>query len=255
MADLRVAIVDDEPLVRSGLRSLLEAEREVTIVAEARNGTDALVAIRAHRPDVVFLDVQMPGMDGFEVLSAIEAAMRPVIVFVTAHDDYAIRAFDVHAVDYLLKPFDAARFQLALERARTRLASPTDASGSRLEALLSELRGRPRYADRLMLKDDGSVIVLLVADIDWLTAADNYVTVHAGSSRYKVRQTITALERKLDPERFARTHRSAIVSLDRVRSLEPMAAGEYVITLSTGAKVPLSRSYRDDFRHRLEGRG
>jgi two-component system LytT family response regulator len=128
-------------------------------------------------------------------------------------------------------------------------------SGSRLEALLSELRGRPRYADRLMLKDDGSVIVLLVADIDWLTAADNYVTVHAGSSRYKVRQTITALERKLDPERFARTHRSAIVSLDRVRSLEPMAAGEYVITLSTGAKVPLSRSYRDDFRHRLEGRG
>jgi two-component system LytT family response regulator len=255
MADLRVAIVDDEPLVRSGLRSLLEAEREVTIVAEARNGTDALVAIRAHRPDVVFLDVQMPGMDGFEVLSAIEAAMRPVIVFVTAHDDYAIRAFDVHAVDYLLKPFDAARFQLALERARTRLASPTDASGSRLEALLSELQGRPRYADRLMLKDDGSVIVLLVADIDWLTAADNYVTVHAGSSRYKVRQTITALERKLDPERFARTHRSAIVSLDRVRSLEPMAAGEYVITLSTGAKVPLSRSYRDDFRHRLEGRG
>ncbi len=255
MADLRVAIVDDEPLVRSGLRSLLEAEQEVTIVAEARNGAEALDAIRAHRPDVVFLDVQMPGMDGFEVLSAIDASMRPAIVFVTAHDDYAIRAFDVHAVDYLLKPFDAERFRLALDRARTRLASPSGSSDSRLDALLSELKGRKRYADRLMLKDDGNVIVLLVAAIDWVEAADNYVLVHAGSARYKVRQTISALERKLDPAKFARSHRSAIVSLDRVRSLEPMAAGEYVITLSTGEKVPLSRGYRDDFRQKLEGRG
>jgi two-component system LytT family response regulator len=189
------------------------------------------------------------------VLSAIDAAARPAIVFVTAHDDYAIRAFDVHAVDYLLKPFDAPRFRLALERARARLTSPANESDTRLEALLFELRGRRRYADRLMLKDDGNVVVLLVADIDWVEAADNYVKVHARGGRYRVRQTITGLERKLDPTRFARTHRSAMVNLERVRSLEPMAAGEYVITLSSGEKVPLSRGYRDEFRQKLEGRG
>lgn len=254
MADLRVVIVDDEPLVRSGLRSLLEQEHDVAIVAEARNGKEALEAIGANRPDIVFLDVQMPGMDGFQVLAALDAAARPSIVFVTAFDEYATRAFDVHAVDYLLKPFDEERFRLALDRARARVQEAAGAIDTRLDALLAELGGRARYADRLLLKHDGSVIVILVADIDWIESADNYVKVHARGARYRVRQTIKALESQLDPALFARAHRSAIVNLERVRSLAPMAAGEYVITLSTGEKVDLSRGYRDSFRERLEGR-
>ena len=252
MPDLRVVIVDDEPLVRSGLRSLLAEEPGVTIVAEARNGTAALEAIHAHTPDVVFLDVQMPGLDGFEVLARIDAAVRPAVVFVTAYDEYAIRAFDVHAVDYLLKPFDSGRFKLALERAR--IASASRSTDTRLDALLSAIGKRARYADRILLKHDGNVIVVLVADIDWIEAADNYVKVHARGARYLVRQTIKTLESQLDPAQFARAHRSAIVNLERVRSLAPMAAGEYVITLSTGEKVDLSRGYRDTFRMRLEGR-
>jgi len=255
VADLRVVIVDDEPLVRSGLRSLLEKERDVTIVAEARNGTEALEAIHGGTPDVVFLDVQMPGMDGFEVLAGIDAAVRPAIVFVTAFDEYAIRAFDVHAVDYLLKPFDADRFRLALDRVRVRRSEMPGSNNARLDALLSELKSAKRHADRLLLKHDGNVIIVRVADIDWIESADNYVRVHTRGARYRVRQTIKTLESQLDPAQFARAHRSAIVNIDRVRSLAPMAAGEYVIALSTGEKVALSRGYRDSFRKRLEGRG
>lgn len=255
MPELRVLIADDEPLVRSGLRSLLGREPGVTIVGEARNGVEALEAIQAHTPDVVFLDVKMPTMDGFEVLAAITADARPSIVFVTAFDDYAIRAFDVHAVDYLLKPFDAERFGVALARVRARCGDSNGADAQRLDALLTELKAARQYPDRLLLKDDGNVVVVLVADIDWIEAADNYIKLHARGVRYRVRQTIKDLEAKLDPAQFARAHRSAIVKLDRVRSLQPMAAGEYVITLSTGAKVALSRGYRDSFRQRLEGRG
>lgn len=254
MANLRVVIVDDEPLVRRGLRAILEQETDITIVADARNGLDALEAISKHAPNLVFLDVQMPGMDGFEVLARIPAASRPAIIFVTAFDEYAIRAFDVHAVDYLLKPFDAARVGVALDRARARHATPPSADDPRWDALLSQLKPGPRYADRLLLKDDGSVVVVLVADIDWIESADNYVKVHARGVRYKVRQTIKTLETQLDPSQFARAHRSAIVNLDRVRSLDPMAAGEYVLTLSTGDKLTLSRGYRDSFRKQLEGR-
>jgi two-component system LytT family response regulator len=255
LPELRVLIADDEPLVRSGLRSLLEREPGVTIVGEARNGIEAMEAIRAHMPDVVFLDVEMPGMNGFEVLAGIAADARPSVVFVTAFDDYAIRAFDVHAVDYLLKPFDAERFGLALARVRARRGDANGASAQRLDALLTELKSARRYPDRLLLKHDGDVIVVLVADIDWIEAADNYIKVHARGARFRVRQAIKDVETRLDPAHFARAHRSAIVNLDRVRTLQPMAAGEYVITLSSGDKVALSRGYRDSFREKLEGRG
>lgn len=255
MPPLRAVIVDDEPLVRRGLRSLLAKEPDVALVGEARNGLDAVSVIASSAPDLVFLDVQMPGLDGFEVLARLPAASRPSIIFVTAFDEYAIRAFDVHAVDYLLKPFDAPRFRLALERVRARRATSTGRDDARWDALLSQLHGSARFADRLLLKDDGSVVVVLVADINWIEAADNYVLVHARASRHRVRQSIKTLESQLDPARFARSHRSAIVNLDRVRSLEPMAAGEYVILLSTGEKVSLSRGYRDRFRERLAGGG
>jgi two-component system LytT family response regulator len=254
VANLRVVIVDDEPLVRRGLRTLLEQETDITIVAEARNGIEALDAITEHVPSIVFLDVQMPGMDGFEVLARIPTATRPAIIFVTAFDEYAIRAFDVHAVDYLLKPFDAARVAVALDRARARQRASTPVDDQRWDALLSQLKSVRRFADRLLLKDGEKVVVVLVADIDWIEAADNYVKVHARNARYKVRQTIKALESQLDPAQFARAHRSAIVNLERVRSLDPMAAGEYLLTLSTGDKLTLSRGYRDSFRKKLEGR-
>lgn len=256
MDELRVVIADDEPLVRSGMRSLLDDEANVTVVADARNGVEAVTVIREHKPDVAFLDVQMPGMDGFDVVAALSPDERPWIVFVTAYDDYAIRAFDVHALDYVLKPFDAERFRLALSRARTRHAEAKGARGGsdRLAALLAELRPPKRYADRLLLKHDGTVVVVLASDIDWIEAADNYVKVHARTGRYMVRESIKAMESKLDPSQFARAHRSAIVNLSRVRALDPMAAGEYVITLTSGVRVTLSRGYRDRFRQRLEGR-
>ena len=253
MSDLRVILVDDEPLVRSGLRSLLDDEGDVEIVAEARNGVEAVAAIREHKPDVVFLDVQMPGMTGFDVVAALEPDDRPWIVFVTAYDEYAIRAFDVHALDYVLKPFDAERFRLALSRARARIAE-SRGKPSQLEALLAELRPARRYGDRLLLKHNGSVVVVLAADIDWIEAADNYVKVHARNGRYMVRESIKSMESKLNPSEFARVHRSAIVNLARVRAMEPVAAGEYTLTLTTGQRVTLSRGYRDSFRERLEGR-
>jgi two-component system LytT family response regulator len=171
---------------------------------------------------------------------------------VTAYDAYAIRAFDVHAVDYLLKPFDEERFKVALGRARSRLGERRQQSlDQRLEAVLTELRAHEQYADRLLVKSEGRVTVVQVDDVDWIEAADNYVRVHTARGRYLVREPIKVLERKLNPRHFARVHRSAIVNLSRVRELQPMFGGEYVIILSTGAKLTLSRGYRDAFRDRL----
>jgi two-component system, LytTR family, response regulator len=249
MAELRVLVVDDEPLVREGIRRLLEREVDVRLLGEARNGEEALERIRELRPDLVLLDVQMPGTDGFAVVAALEPEERPAIVFVTAYSEYAIRAFDVHAVDYLLKPFDAERFATALRRARVRM---TEGKADRLEALLATLQPARAYHERLLLKQEGTVVVVLASDIDWVEAADNYVKIHARTGRYMVREALKQMEAKLDPARFARAHRSAIVNLSRVKSLDPLAAGENVITLTTGTRVTLSRGYRDHFKSRLE---
>ena len=249
MADLRVLVVDDEPLVREGIRALLEREVDVRTLGEARNGREAVERIRELRPDLVLLDVQMPGMDGFAVVAALEPEERPAIVFVTAHSEYAIRAFDLHAVDYLLKPFDAERFATALRRARARMS---EGKVDRLEALLATLRPAQAYPERLLLKQDGAVVVVLADEIDWIEAADNYVKVHARSGRYMVREPLKQIETKLDPARFAKAHRSAIVNLSRVKSLEPLTAGEYIITLTTGTRLTLSRGCRDDFKSRLQ---
>jgi two-component system LytT family response regulator len=252
VTDVRVVIADDEPLVRRGLRAFIGASPGLSLVGEARNGSEAVDVIRAQRPDLLFLDVQMPELDGFGVLEALAGEPMPVIVFVTAYDEYAIRAFDVHAVDYLLKPFDEDRFRTALGRARSRLAEQrADTIDQRLEAVLSALRAREQYADRLLVKSEGRVTVVQVDDVDWIEAADNYARVHTARGRYLVREPIKSLERKLNPRRFARVHRSAIVNLARVRELQPMFGGEYVIILSTGTKLTLSRGYRDAFRDRL----
>jgi two-component system, LytTR family, response regulator len=249
VAELRVLVVDDEPLVREGILAFLEREAEVRVLGEARDGVEAVARIRELRPDLVLLDVQMPGMDGLGVVAALEPEERPAIVFVTAHSEYAIRAFDMHAVDYLLKPFDAERFATALRRARARMVEGTV---DRLEALLASLRPAQAYPERLLLKHEGTVVVVLADDIDWIEAADNYVRVHARTGRYMVREPLKQIEAKLDPARFARAHRSAIVKLSRVKSLDPLMAGEYIITLTTGARLTLSRGCRDDFKSRLE---
>ena len=252
MPSVRVVVADDEPLVRRGLGTFIASDPGLTLIGEARNGPEAVELIRAERPDLVFLDVQMPELDGFGVLEALEGEPLPVVVFVTAYDEYAIRAFDVHAVDYLLKPFDEDRFHVALGRARGRLGERRAASiDERLEAVLSELRTREQFADRLLVKNDGRVTVLQVEEVDWIEAADNYARVHTARGRFLVREPIKTLERKLNPRHFARVHRSAIVNLARVRELQPMFGGEYVIILSTGAKLTLSRGYRDAFRDRL----
>ena len=249
MAELRVLVVDDEPLVREGVRVFLEREADVRLLGEARNGEEAVERIRALRPDLVLLDVQMPGRDGLAVVAALEPDERPAFVFVTAHSEYAIRAFDLHAVDYLLKPFDAERFATALRRARGRMA---EGKADRLEALLAALRPARAYPERLLLKHEGTVVVVPADDIDWVEAADNYVKVHARTGRYMVREPLKQFEARLDPARFARTHRCAIVNLSRVTSLDPLAAGEYVITLTTGTRLTLSRGCRDLFKSRLE---
>jgi two-component system LytT family response regulator len=249
MAELRVLVVDDEPLVRDGIRALLEREPQVRMLGEARNGVEALERIRELRPDLVLLDVQMPGMDGLAVVAALEPEERPEIVFVTAHGEYAIQAFDLHAVDYLLKPFDAERFATSLRRARARMA---EGKANRLDDLLTTLRPEPAYPERLLLKQHGTIVVVLADDIDWVEAADNYVKIHARTGRYMLREPLKQIEAKLDPARFARVHRSAIVDLSRVKSLDPQAAGEYVITLTTGIRLTLSRGFRDHFKSRLE---
>ncbi|MFN8651521.1 MAG: LytTR family DNA-binding domain-containing protein [Gemmatimonadales bacterium] len=251
MSTVRVLIVDDEPLVRRGIAALLALEPEVQVLGEARNGSEALTQIRALRPDLVFLDVQMPGLDGLGVLASLEEDERPAVVFVTAFDQYAVRAFDLHAVDYLLKPFDDARFRLALGRARDRLRrGATDTERASLSALLAELRAPPG-PDRLAVREQGQVVLVPVDEIDWIEAADNYVRLHRGKQYHLLRESLNHLETTLDPRRFARIHRSAMVNLTRVRALEPVPGGEYDVILTDGRRLTLSRGYRDKFYERF----
>ncbi|HET7462134.1 MAG TPA: LytTR family DNA-binding domain-containing protein [Longimicrobium sp.] len=253
---MRVLVADDEPLARRRvLRLLREHDDEVDVVAVCETGSQAVEAIRETRPDLVFLDVQMPEMDGFEVLERLGGEL-PAVIFVTAHDRYAVRAFEVHALDYLLKPFDAERFHRALEHGRARVehrASDTARNG--LAALLEQLaRDRQgsdapaapqrRYLDWVMVKVRGKVEFLRTADIDWIEAEGNYVRLHVGKKGYLVREKIGTLEERLDPDRFLRVHRSAIVQLDRVTELHPMAAGDGILLLRDGSEVKLSRGFR-----------
>ena len=255
MAELRALIVDDEPLVREGLRDYLADEPGIAVAGECANGLEALAVLERAAPpvDVVFLDVQMPELDGLELARAL-LPDGPAIVFVTAFSEHAIRAFELNAVDYLLKPFDRERLRGALDRVRSRQASRAQAElAERLTVVLDELRRERGYADRLLVKHDGRIRFVPVADLEWVEAADNYVRLHARGERHLLRETIRSLEGRLDPARFARVHRSAIVNLARVRELQPTFNGEYAILLDSGAKLTLSRSYRDAVRARLGG--
>ncbi|HEX4645705.1 MAG TPA: LytTR family DNA-binding domain-containing protein [Verrucomicrobiae bacterium] len=243
---IRTLIVDDEARARERLRQLLESEPGIEIIGECADGRAAVEAIREHSPDLLFLDVQMPELDGFAVLEAIGTECLPVIVFVTAHDKFALRAFDVHAVDYLLKPFDRERFQAALRRAMERVPQrDTGALDQRISALLAELRPPPATVERLAVKSGGRVILVKPDDIDWIEAADNYAELHAVKEAHLIRETLSALEARLAPGKFIRISRSVIVNTDRIKELEPLFHGEYQITLSNGVKLTLSRSYRN----------
>jgi two-component system, LytTR family, response regulator len=243
---LRVLIVDDEPLARERLQKLLAAEPDITIVAQCANGREAVAAIEEHAPDLVFLDVQMPELDGFGVLSEIDPARMPVVVFVTAHDQFALKAFEVHAVDFLLKPFDKERFQTALKRAKERIAQKRPGElDQRLAALIAELKPDTKAPERIAIKSSGRVLFVKTNEIDWIEAADNYVNLHVGNESHLHRETLTALAERLPPQKFVRISRSTIVNVDRIKELQPLFHGEYAVILRNGKTLTLSRTYRE----------
>src|SRR5687767_6172847 len=246
MHKIRTIIADDEPLARRGIRAQLKNEKDFEVISECRNGQEAVKTIQTESPDLVFLDVQMPELDGFGVVNAVGPARMPAVIFVTAYDRYALRAFEVHALDYLLKPFDDDRFAGALQRARQHIErKDIDDLGRRLQGLLDDLQPRSKYADRLVIKSAGRIFFLSVAEVDWIEAADNYVRLHAGSESHLLRETMNNLEKKLDPNQFLRIHRSRIVNSQRVKELRPLFRGEYDIMLKDGTRLETGRGYRD----------
>lgn len=242
-------LVDDEPLAREGLRILLARDPDVSSIHEARNGREAVAAIRTLRPSLVFLDVQMPEMDGFAVTQEVGAEHMPAVVFVTAHDKYAIQAFEFNAIDYLLKPVTEERFAKALARAKARLQStPVDESSRQILSLLESIATPQRSLKRLAVRSAGKTIFVDVADIDWVEAAENYVQIHAGRAEHLLHVTMAALEKSLDPELFLRIHRSVIVNVRRIKELQSVMHGEYVITLSNGVRLQSGRIYSEKLR-------
>ncbi len=256
---MRVIIVDDEPLARDRLRALFSKEADIQIVAECGDGREAVSAIRREAADVVFLDIQMPELDGFGVLAQLKGTKLPLVVFVTAFDEFAVKAFEVHAFDYLLKPFDKERLKTSVARVREQLkaASPVDLA-DKLAALLETLNqpgaGGVPSNERIAVKLDGRVIFVRPGDIDWIEAQDNYVKLHVGREAHLVRDTLSNFEGRLDTKRFIRIARSTIVNIDRVREMQPMFHGEYVVILHDGTKLTMSRGYRDTLQQYLGGK-
>ncbi|HEX6177226.1 MAG TPA: LytTR family DNA-binding domain-containing protein [Thermoanaerobaculia bacterium] len=236
---MRVLLVDDEPLARRGLRRLLEAEPDVKIAGEAGSGSAAVEAIESLAPDLVFLDIQMPEMNGLEVVAAIGAAKMPAVVFVTAFDKYALEAFDLNAVDYVLKPVDPERFHRALERARNR--TPDDVT-EKLERVLQTMRAQ--QPARLVIRSAGKIQFVSVDEIDWIASEDNYVRIHAGEKSYLMRETVGGLEQRLDAAAFVRIRRSTIVRIERIREIRPLYNGTFEILLQDGTRVVSARRFR-----------
>ena len=253
MKKIRTLIVDDEPLARERIRALLAEQPDIEVVGEARDGEEAVQAILTHAPDLVFLDIQMPRMDGFEVIRTVGPDNMPLIVFVTAYDQHALKAFDVRALDYLLKPFDRDRFAESIGRVRDAIEhSGSDEIGRRLLEIVRELKpGAPPRSDRLVIKSAGRLFFLRIAEIDWVEAAGNYVKLHVGTEEHLLRETMNGIEQKLDPDTFFRIHRSRIVNMERIKELQPWFNGEYVVILHNGTKLTLSRGYREKLQERL----
>jgi two-component system LytT family response regulator len=254
---IRALVVDDEPAARRGVRLLLERDRGVDVVGEAAGGLEAVELIRREKPDLLFLDVQMPGCDGFEVLAKVAPEVAPAVVFVTAYDEHALRAFEVNAVDYLLKPYEDERFEAALQRAKDEVRRhQSETVNARLTQLLEYLRltgNQPDAAvakeepalDRILVKSSGEIFFLKADEIDWIEAEGDYMKFHVGGRTHLMRETMARLEARLDPKRFIRIHRSTIVNIDRLRKLSPSFAGEYAVILHDGTKLKLSRGYHE----------
>jgi two-component system LytT family response regulator len=253
---IRTLIIDDEPLARRNLRLLLERDRQIEILDECRNGREAVEAIETHAPDLIFLDIQMPEMDGFDVLGCVGTEHIQAVIFVTAFDQYALKAFEVHALDYLLKPFDDERFTHALQRAKAQIeAREINQLSKKLLALLEERKGAPPsedYLTRLMIKVSGRVVLLKVDEIDFIEADGNYAKLHVGSKAHLLREKMNDLEERLDPAKFVRIHRSIIVNLDRIKELHPHFNGDYIVVLEDGRQLRLSRTRREHLEARLK---
>jgi two-component system, LytTR family, response regulator len=255
---IRTLIVDDEPLARERLRTLLEQEADIQILGECSDGRQAVLLITEQAPDLVFLDIQMPGLDGFGVLQAITDRPLPAVIFVTAYDQYALQAFEVHALDYLLKPFTARRFQKALQRARQD-ARPEPGGDDqqhpverRLLNLLDDLGGERRFTKRIVVKSSGRIHFVKVDEIDWVEAEGNYVRLHIGAHSHLLRETMKGMEAALDPEKFIRIHRSTIVNTERIRELQPLFHGEYAVMLYDGTRLVASRGPENRLRKMLD---
>jgi two-component system LytT family response regulator len=242
MPKIRVLIVDDEPIARRGIGQQLKGEPEIEIVGECANGMEAVAAIKTKSPDLVFLDVQMPEMDGFEVIETVGVERMPRVIFVTAYDQYTLRAFEVHALDYLLKPFDHDRFVKALNHAKSSLQRGE--FNRQLIRLLDDRLAARKPLERLVIKAGGRIYFLNVEEVDWIEAADNYVELHVGRESHLLRETISGLAARLDPARFLRIRHSTIVNIERVKELRPLFRGEYLIVLRDGTELTSSRRYR-----------
>jgi len=247
MKKIATIVADDEPLARKKLSMLLENDAEIEIVQQCANVRQTVGAVNAMRPALLFLDVQMPDGDGFEALSQFRPEAMPYVIFTTAYDQYALRAFDANALDYLLKPFDQARFAKALQRAKTQLAMAQEASSaSSLVNSLKTLAQERVERDRFVIKTEGRLLFLKLTEIDWLEAASNYVRLHVGQASYLTRSTMSEVEQKLAGSRFIRIHRSIIVNTDRIKEVRPCNSGEFIVTLSDKKDLPASRGYREN---------
>ncbi len=245
----KALVVDDESLARQRILHLLEKEADFNVVGECGDGLEAVKAIEELKPDLVFLDIQMPELDGFGVIEAVGIDRMPTTLFVTAFDQHALKAFEVHALDYLLKPFDPERFQQALDRARRwcAMAAANGASKQNLDALLSGIRQERPWLDRLLVRQGDRHFLVRTTALQWVEAEDNYVRLHVEGTSFLLRQTMAALLARLDPHQFRRIHRSAIVNLDCIKELQPWTSGDHLVIMRDGTKLTLSRTYREQF--------
>lgn len=251
---IRTLIVDDMLLARQRLKRYLKNDPDIKIIGESTNGGEAIDAIEDLQPDLVFLDVQMPEIDGFEVVKKIGAEKMPAVIFVTAFDHFALRAFEVHALDYLLKPFDEERLHYALIRAKNVIQNPENEDlDLRLRKLLEDFRGEPKYLKRLAVKSAGRTIYVHVDEIDWIGAAGNYLEIHVGKQKYLIREKLSTLETKLNPEKFVRVHRSTLINVEQIKELHPLFNGDQIVYLRDGSELVVSRTYRDKLISILEG--
>jgi two-component system LytT family response regulator len=249
---IRALIVDDEPLAREGIRMRLKQEPDVELIGACKNGREAVAAILRDAPDLVFLDIQMPRLDGFGVIEAVGVRQMPHVIFVTAYDEHALRAFEVNALDYLLKPIDGGRFSESLERVRSRIHGENlEAVGERLKKMMASLGVERSHLERLSIKSAGRITFIGVDEIDWIEAADNYVEVHSGRESHLLHATMNSLESRLDPNKFLRIHRSIIVNISRIKELHPMFHGGYRVILKDGAQLTSGRRYRENLQKLL----